>query len=274
MSDCTSLDQLVTPYIDDDLPVEQRQFVERHLRVCPPCYTRVSAERAVRDLIVERKPDLGRECASPMLRARCERHGTAQRAAAEAVALTGAGNAGMGAKPRAGIAPASRLRSRLAPLALAATLVLIVGGAFTYEATALSNRVMAAELTADHVKCFAMNGMLGTHDAPAAVEQSMMSGFGWHLSAVERFEEAGLSLVGSRPCLYGGGKVAHMMFHHDGRPVSVFMLPGTVRAEEVVDVMGHEAAIWSAGGRTFVMIARAPRFEAEQMASMVQAALR
>src|SRR5204863_7576658 len=126
----------------------------------------------------------------------------------------------------------------------------------------------------DHVKCFAMNRVLGTHDEQTAVEQAMLSGFGWRMRALERFEDAGLRLVGSRPCLYGGGKVAHMMFRHEGRPVSVFMLPRVVRNEELVEVMGHEAAIWSTGGRTYVVIAREPRAEVERMASMVQAARR
>ena len=47
-----------------------------------------------------------------------------------------------------------------------------------------------------------------------------------------------------------------------------------MRADQVVDVMGHEAVIWSGGGRTFVLIAREPRAEVERMASTVQAALR
>ena len=52
------------------------------------------------------------------------------------------------------------------------------------------------------------------------------------------------------------------------------MLPRVVRTEELIEVMGHEAAIWSAEGRTFVMITPEPRAEVERMASMVQAALR
>ena len=64
------------------------------------------------------------------------------------------------------------------------------------------------------------------------------------------------------------------MFRHDGHGVSVFMLPKTTRPEQFVDVMGHEAAIWSVGGRTFVLIAREPRADVERMASVVQAAMR
>ena len=70
---------------------------------------------------------------------------------------------------------------------------------------------------------------------------------------------AGLELVGSRPCLYGEGEIAHIMYRHEGRPVSLFMLPRTARTEELVEVLGHEAAIWCVGDRTFVLVAREPR---------------
>lgn len=252
MPDCTSIDALVTPYIDGEIAPADRRLVDDHLRACPPCHARVGAERAVRDLIGRCKPDLGPERPSSLLRARC---------------------ASLAARSPEARRPAA-WRPRLASLALAATIVFAVAGAFVYVTTARSAMVMAAELTADHVKCFALNSALGTEAQPGLGEQSLVSGFGWHPRAIERFEEAGLRLVGARPCLYGGGKVAHMMFRHEGRPVSVFMLPKVVRAEEILEVLGHEAAVWSAEGRTFVMIAREPRAEAVQMASMVQAALR
>src|SRR5262249_28747873 len=116
-------------------------------------------------------------------------------------------------------------RARLAPLALAASLVLLVGGAFVYQVTENSTRVMVAELTADHVKCFAMNGVLHTHEEPRTVRASMASYFGWMLQLPEEPERVGLELVGARPCLYGEGRIAHLMYRHNGMPVSVFMLP-------------------------------------------------
>ena len=158
-------------------------------------------------------------------------------------------------------------RARLAPLALAAMLVLVVGGAFLYQVTDNSALVMAAELTADHVKCFTMNAVLGTQQTPEVVEQSLASGFGWHARLPQQPDRAGLELVGVRSCLYGQGRVAHIMYHHNGRPVSVFMLPSKTRPEELVDVMGHEAAIWSVGDRAFVLIGRVSRAEVERMAS-------
>jgi anti-sigma factor RsiW len=161
----------------------------------------------------------------------------------------------------------------VAPYALAASLVLVVGGAFLYQATARSARVLAAQLTADHVKCFAMNSALGTHQMPAVVESSMASGFDWPMHLPEDPSSAGLELIGARPCLYGEGKIAHIMYRHQGHPVSLFMLPKTARAQQLVEVLGHEAAIWCVGNRTFVVVAREPRHEVERLAAFVQASL-
>ena len=112
------------------------------------------------------------------------------------------------------------------------------------------------------------------HQSPETVEGAMVSGFGWRMRLPEHPSRAGLELVGSRPCLYAEGKVAHIMYRHEGRPVSLFMLPGTARTEELVEVLGQKAAIWCVGRRTFVLVSSEPKSEVEQMASFVQAALR
>jgi len=44
--------------------------------------------------------------------------------------------------------------------------------------------------------------------------------------------------------------------------------------DKLVEVLGHEAAIWCVGNRTFVLVAREPRRDVERMASFVQASLR
>jgi anti-sigma factor RsiW len=262
MSNCQTIDPLVTPYIDDELPPPDRVRVDEHLRACLACHSRVAAERAVRALIHARQPALRSECASPALRERCART-RASAAQADADAEP--------ARPRR---RATFGGVRLGPLALAGALVLFVAGAFLYQMTASSTRVMAAELTADHVKCFAMNRVLGTRDAPVSVEASMATHFDWTLHLPADPERAGLELVGARPCLYGEGRVAHLMYRHHGVPVSIFMLPGSIRPQELLEVMGHEAAVWSVGQRTFVLVAHEPREEVERMASFVQASLR
>jgi anti-sigma factor RsiW len=256
---CDRIDPLVTPFIDGELPDPDRRAVEEHLRACPPCHSRVAAERDVHALIRARVPALCKTEAPDALHARCWELARSTPRAADGTSR--------------GAAPPPAPAKRLAPYALAASLVLIVGGAFVYQATDKSARVLAAELTADHMKCFAMNRALGTLQEPSAVESSMASGFGWRMHLPADPAKAGLELVGSRPCLYGEGRIAHIMYRHEGRPVSVFMLPNSARTSEIVDVLGYEAKIWCAGDRTFVLLARESRAEMERMASFVQASL-
>ena len=255
MPECPSIDPLVTPYVDGELAAEDRLRVQQHIQVCAPCRFRVATERSVRKLLEERRPLLQSSSVPTALRTRC------------AAAL------------QSGLTRSSRpvWRGRVAQFALAATVILVVGGVALNRATQASVRVMAAELAVDHMKCFIMNRVLGFEQAPIAqvdVERSLADGFGWNAHLPERPHEAGLVLVGVRPCLYGEGRVAHVMYRHNGRPVSVYMLPEKRRAEELVDVLGHEAAIWSTGGRTFVLVAQEPPAEVQRIASFVHASLR
>src|SRR5262245_56205776 len=111
MPSCTSIDALVTPYVDGELGTADQAALERHVGLCPRCRSRIDAERAVRDLLTERKPAL---CvrAPDTLRMRCAQAVQGDQAAPTFIGVT--------------TRPWSQ---RLAPLAAAATLVLIVGGA-------------------------------------------------------------------------------------------------------------------------------------------------
>ncbi len=266
MPDCSSIDPLITPFVDGDIGAADRQRVDEHLRVCAPCHSRVGAEQAVRDLLHARRASLTAGSASAALRNRC--------AALGSPSVQGS---------RPGVTPAV-WRGRMAPLALAATLVVVVGGAFVYVSTDRSTRLLAAELTADHVKCFGvMNTLLGTTTDRVAIESVMATTFGWQMHVPDAAGGPGLELVGARPCLYARGKMAHLMYRHNGHPVSVFMIPNMARPglpgtpgikDEVVDVMGHEATVWSSGGRTFVVVAREPEADVAQVVSFVQASLK
>lgn len=255
MSSCSTIDPLVTPYIDDELAAADRQTVESHIRLCAPCRTRLESERAVRELVGARKRELHSLCAPASLRARCS-----QACRADAIRESGPAVAGW--------------RARLMPLAMAASLVLVVGAAFVYPLTASSSRVLAAELAVDHVKCFMLNGALGTHHSADTVERTLAASFGWPADLPDRPEQAGLELVGERTCLYGEGRIAHVMYRQNGRPVSVFMLPDAARPEEIVTVFGHRAAIWSVGGRTFVLVSNGSAAEVDRAAAFVHASLR
>jgi hypothetical protein len=64
------------------------------------------------------------------------------------------------------------------------------------------------------------------------------------------------------------------MYRLHGRPLSLFMLPEKQRAAEFVGALGHEAAVWSAGDRTFVLLARESRAEVQRIASFMHATMR
>src|SRR5438874_13185558 len=124
MSNCRAIDALVTPYVDRELLDAERRTVDEHLRRCPPCYSRVTAEQAVRDLVHARQPELHHP-APPVLRKKCSL--IAAEAKAQSIAR---GTVAPGV-----LAPRTNWTSRLAPVAMAAALVAIVGGAFVYQAT-------------------------------------------------------------------------------------------------------------------------------------------
>lgn len=263
MSECTAIDGLATPYVDGQLSGVELEAIEHHLRACPPCAARMTAERAVRDLLRERHEDLRRVCAPPSLRANCAALGRSCRVRE---------SSGQVDPPRA--ARPWRWGGRRAPVAVAAALVLLVGGAALFQATQGSSRVLAAELTADHVKCFGVNAVFGMHQTPGAVEASMASEFGWDMRLPPGAGDQGLELVGARQCLYVGGAIAHVMYKRRGQPVSLFMLPRTVRAEQLVTVLGHQCAMWSNGDRTFVLVSKDTGADMNDLSAFARATFR
>jgi anti-sigma factor RsiW len=258
MSDCTSIATLLTPYVDGELSVADRNACDEHLRACEACRARVAVEESVHRLLSSRRDSFTSERAPQELRTRCA-----------SLAAVAPDRRAM-RPPTAGVG----WRARLAPLAVAASLVAIVGLAFLYQVTSHSSRVLAAELAADHVKCFALNGLLGTRQSATGVEGAMASHFGWHLRLPEHPEQLGLEVLGSRPCLYGEGRTAHVMFRHHGEPLSLFMLPNRRRAEEAIEAFGHEAVVWSVGDRTFVLVSRKSGADVERLASFIRSSIR
>src|SRR5262245_59680854 len=126
MPSCSSIDSLVTPYIDGELGPADRALVEHHLTHCPPCWSRVAAEQSVRELMQQRRPALCRDHAPAILRSHCAA------AARFNMATKSRGN-------DAGAGSSRRWTAWLAPMGAAASLVVIVGGAFLYQATARSS---------------------------------------------------------------------------------------------------------------------------------------
>src|SRR6478736_3024874 len=116
MMNCKALDPLVTPYIDGEVGDDDRRAIVEHLRQCPPCYSRVSAERVVHDLLRARAQALDTPRAPDTLRRACA--DAARRGIGESRLRTD------DSRP----ATARPWPVRVAPYALAASLVVVVGG--------------------------------------------------------------------------------------------------------------------------------------------------
>jgi anti-sigma factor RsiW len=264
MPECSHIDALVTPFVDDVLPEDERQAVTWHIAKCPACRGKVAVERSIRSLMQARRADLAAP-ASAELRSRCAALCSSQASPVVEFPVSRTANR---------VAVLSAWRARVAPYALAASLLLAVSGALIYQTTRSSSRVLAAELALDHEKCFRLNALLGTQHSADTVEAAMADGFDWHMTLPDISDNGDVSLIGSRPCLYGEGKTAHIMYRHNGQPVSLFMLPRESRADQLVKVLGHQARIWSAGDRTFVLVADESAPEMERMTALVRTTLR
>lgn len=153
-------------------------------------------------------------------------------------------------------------------MAMAATVLLVVG----ITAIVLSSRsttVMAAQLTLDHLKCWEHvdePARVDTHELENRMEQRL----GWHIQVAPGSDDQGLRLVAARRCLYADAGIAHIMYRHLGRPVSLYMLPGRTVPTQELNVMGHEAVIWSVDGRSYLLVAREPLVELERVAAYVR----
>jgi anti-sigma factor RsiW len=243
--DCNDINRLVTPYVDGEMPGPDRMAVEAHLAVCPVCRHRAMVEREARNAVRSQAKSLC-GCASARLQERCRRAATLQ-------------------------SSFGTTRLRAFPMAMAAAAVLIVGGVAVYALTASSTTVLAAQLALDHVKCFALFGGQQPIE-PTVAEETLTRDYGWALKLPAEVAAAGLQLVGARRCLYGEGALAHVMYRLQGKPLSLFMLPDTVRSGGMAGALGHDAVMWSASGRTFVLVGREPRVELEKIAAYFERA--
>lgn len=242
MRKCSEIDPLVTPYVDGEVTAADGVDVTTHLDACPPCRRHAGSERAVRALVQDRAPTLATP-APARLRASC----------------------------RTAVSGVATRRARW-PLALAATLVLAVTAAAGYGALRPSVAV-AAQLTADHLKCFALfDGPAGV--SPADVRDALRQRHGWDIAIPDQELAGDLALVGGRHCVYLDGSVAHLLYKRGTLPVSVFVLPpGESLHDSRVDVLGYAAASFERGGRTWVVLAHERPAEVDRLARQLDAAV-
>src|SRR5437762_2635302 len=223
MASCREIDPLVTPYVDGETTAAERGMVEAHLAACPPCRHRAEAEAVAR----QRLRTCGcRPSASEQLASRCRKART----------------------------PLGRLTCTYSTTSLSvfAAVVLMTGGVSVYGLTRLSPTVLAAQLTLDHLKCFAVHASTNAVDVHAAEDQFAQD-YGWRLHVPTAPAADGLQLVGIRRCFCGEGPAVHVMYRRQGEPISLYVMPHVEHASATADVFGHDAVIWSDHDMTFVL---------------------
>ena len=69
-------------------------------------------------------------------------------------------------------------------------------------------------------------------------------------------ESSEFNLVDVRKCLYDDGDMAHVLCEWRGEPVPMFVVPERAGRERDLEIMRHDAVVWSKGVRGFALVAR------------------
>ena len=230
--DCRRTAGRLTSYADDGLPAAERAELEHHLNRCAPCRTDAHRETSARQVLRSQARALTDSPLPPGLRTRCE--ALAREHAAAAV-------------------PRSFAVRRFASMTAVVTLIM---GFFLFSlATHQSDTVLAAQLTADHAKCFRLFAHGDSPDKDAhALEQMLEDKYGWDLRVPPSSVADDIHLIGARLCLYADGALPHVMYRVGGHDVSLYVLDGVTRAAADLVSLGHRSRIWTAGRRTYVLV--------------------
>ncbi len=249
MKDCADVDAIMTAFVDGEVPAREVAEIRAHLDQCPPCRQRATAERTAREVVRARAAVLGGQ-ASESLRQRC------QAAAPVETRVVPAPTTGW-----------SRVRG-WAPLSMAAGVLLALGVVFVAGQNQRLEAAFAAQLAIDHDRCF-------THldDIDPVFGQIQAEGDAEALAGVRvplPAESDEFDLVDVRECLYDAGAMVHVLCRWRGAPVSLFVVPGDSRQEQVLEIVGHDAVIWSESDRDYVLVAEHGPVDIGQVAGYVR----
>ena len=241
MSECQRVAESLAAYVDELLHADERGRIERHMAACPSCRRLADYERGGRRLLRQESSKLLAEPLPAGLRRRCE-------------ALTRVKEDSLAGLGRFG----PWWRVRLVPVLLTAVVMIFTASAFFSLATRRSDAVLAAQLTADHSKCFRLFAPADGASVDAGnVERMFAQQYGLSVHVPSSSAEDDIQLVGVRRCLYGDGLVPHVMYRVHGREMSLFVLSGTERKPDDLVTLGHRSQIWSRNGTTFVLVSPA-----------------
>lgn len=231
MKECHDIEPLLTPYVDGEIGEQEAAGVRAHLTRCAPCRAAEEAERQARVWVRENAASL-RGTAPAMLASKCRQ-----------------------------LSRAPQARSRwVVSAAVAASVAVLLGGSMVLL---LSNerRALAAELSADHQRCFASQSSAVPSTAFALGDRTIEVPAG--------NAGLGLELTGVRACRIRRVLMAHALYRCDGRPVSLYV----ARADElpaIPAIMGAEVRTWTGADQCFALVGEVTAAEMDRIEQYVR----
>jgi anti-sigma factor RsiW len=237
---CEQVEEQLPRYVDG-AGADDAAAIAAHLETCVACRGSAHAQRVARTVLRARAAELA-PIAPPGLRTRIAAH------AADARTL----------RPQDLKTPQDLgWTGRLTAFATAAMFVLTLGAILLPVTTIRSTALLAAQLALDHLKCFTIEGDAdGQPITKAQAEAALKQEYGLEVIVPDSRPGDRLELMAVRRCLYGDGRAAHLMYRLGGEPVSLFVIPGLARPEAELSLFGHDQVVWTAGDRTYMLVAR------------------
>ena len=236
MCNCRDIEPKLAEYVDGTQPLSDRAAVDAHLESCPPCRARATGEHAARTLVCSKRDSL-RATAPGGLRERCAAQQMAARRSTGAIA-----------------------RRSWVPVSLAAS-ILLAAGLFLVFGWGSSVETYAAQLSADHLKCFQFARAEASSGDLTSIGYNWQRNNGWGLKIGAPSPAEGLQLLGIRRCGSTRGRVAHILYKWRGEPVSVYVLnsrfdhaPDAAHGHDVIR-LGEHAIVWTDHDRTYAVVA-------------------
>ena len=247
MNNCVDVDAIMTAYVDGEITAGEAQAVQAHLDGCPACRDRAVAEQAVRERLRAAAPALG-ERAPAALWARC------------AAAAHG---------PVAAAPFAARRTVSWASLSMAATILLAAGALFIAgQRQSPALRALAAQFAIDHDKCFLVEPVEAPEFGHQEARVQLAGIIGTDVALP--FESPDFDVLEVRKCAYEQGGVGHVLCAWRGAPVSLFVVPNRSLREQLLEIINHDALVWSAGDHGFVLVAEHGPVDMGQVARHVR----
>ena len=248
MTNCADVDAIMTTYVDGEVTAAEAQAVRAHLDGCPACRDRAAAEQAVRERLRAAAPALG-ERAPAALWARCA---TAARPGP------------------AGVTPFwTQPALRWAPLGMAATVLLAAGVLFMAgQRQSPGLGALAAQLAIDHDRCFMVEPTTAPEFGHREARVQLAGIIGSDIAVP--FESPDFDVLDVRKCAYERGAVGHVLCTWRGDQVSLFVVPDRSHREQLLEIINHDALVWSAGGHAYVLVAEHGPVDVGQVARHVR----